>query len=52
MASKVWFIAGTSKGFGGVWAEAALARAIGSPPRCSSSCRHASCGRRSNGPLR
>jgi NAD(P)-dependent dehydrogenase (short-subunit alcohol dehydrogenase family) len=26
MASKVWFITGTSKGFGYVWAEAALAR--------------------------
>jgi NAD(P)-dependent dehydrogenase (short-subunit alcohol dehydrogenase family) len=26
MASKVWFITGTSKGFGKVWAEAALAR--------------------------
>jgi NAD(P)-dependent dehydrogenase (short-subunit alcohol dehydrogenase family) len=26
MASKVWFITGTSKGFGRVWAEAALAR--------------------------
>src|SRR4051812_6076643 len=24
--SKVWFITGTSKGFGRVWAEAALAR--------------------------
>src|ERR1700721_3928197 len=26
MAHKVWFITGTSKGFGRVWAEAALAR--------------------------
>src|ERR1700676_132470 len=26
MGSKVWFITGTSKGFGRVWAEAALAR--------------------------
>src|SRR5271154_3942701 len=26
MASKVWFITGTSKGFGRVWAESALAR--------------------------
>jgi NAD(P)-dependent dehydrogenase (short-subunit alcohol dehydrogenase family) len=26
MASKVWFITGTSKGFGRVWAEAALSR--------------------------
>jgi len=26
MASKVWFITGTSKGFGRVWTEAALAR--------------------------
>jgi NAD(P)-dependent dehydrogenase (short-subunit alcohol dehydrogenase family) len=26
MADKVWFITGTSKGFGRVWAEAALAR--------------------------
>jgi NAD(P)-dependent dehydrogenase (short-subunit alcohol dehydrogenase family) len=26
LASKVWFITGTSKGFGRVWAEAALAR--------------------------
>src|SRR5580704_10150116 len=26
MASKVWFITGTSKGFGRVWAEAALVR--------------------------
>jgi NAD(P)-dependent dehydrogenase (short-subunit alcohol dehydrogenase family) len=26
MAGKVWFITGTSKGFGRVWAEAALAR--------------------------
>src|SRR5580658_2509717 len=26
MSSKVWFITGTSKGFGRVWAEAALAR--------------------------
>jgi NAD(P)-dependent dehydrogenase (short-subunit alcohol dehydrogenase family) len=26
MASKVWFITGTSKGFGRVWAEAALGR--------------------------
>src|SRR6202047_1014072 len=26
MASKVWFITGTSKGFGRVWAEAVLAR--------------------------
>jgi NAD(P)-dependent dehydrogenase (short-subunit alcohol dehydrogenase family) len=26
MASKTWFITGTSKGFGRVWAEAALAR--------------------------
>jgi len=26
MAAKVWFITGTSKGFGRVWAEAALAR--------------------------
>jgi NAD(P)-dependent dehydrogenase (short-subunit alcohol dehydrogenase family) len=26
MASKAWFITGTSKGFGRVWAEAALAR--------------------------
>src|ERR1700693_1492457 len=26
MVSKVWFITGTSKGFGRVWAEAALAR--------------------------
>ncbi len=26
MASKVWFITGTSQGFGRVWAEAALAR--------------------------
>ncbi len=26
MASKVWFITGTSRGFGRVWAEAALAR--------------------------
>src|SRR5271170_691304 len=26
MASKVWFITGTSKGFGRVWAETALAR--------------------------
>jgi NAD(P)-dependent dehydrogenase (short-subunit alcohol dehydrogenase family) len=26
MASKDWFITGTSKGFGRVWAEAALAR--------------------------
>jgi NAD(P)-dependent dehydrogenase (short-subunit alcohol dehydrogenase family) len=26
MANKVWFITGTSKGFGRVWAEAALAR--------------------------
>ena len=26
MESKVWFITGTSKGFGRVWAESALAR--------------------------
>ena len=26
MATKVWFITGTSKGFGRIWAEAALAR--------------------------
>jgi len=26
MASKIWFITGTSKGFGRIWAEAALAR--------------------------
>jgi NAD(P)-dependent dehydrogenase (short-subunit alcohol dehydrogenase family) len=26
MSQKVWFITGTSKGFGRVWAEAALAR--------------------------
>ena len=26
MTSKTWFITGTSKGFGRVWAEAALAR--------------------------
>jgi NAD(P)-dependent dehydrogenase (short-subunit alcohol dehydrogenase family) len=26
MTGKVWFITGTSKGFGRVWAEAALAR--------------------------
>jgi NADP-dependent 3-hydroxy acid dehydrogenase YdfG len=26
MGHKVWFITGTSKGFGRVWAEAALAR--------------------------
>ena len=26
MASKVWFITGTSKGFGRIWAEAALSR--------------------------
>src|SRR5579862_5694686 len=26
MTSKVWFITGTSKGFGRIWAEAALAR--------------------------
>jgi NAD(P)-dependent dehydrogenase (short-subunit alcohol dehydrogenase family) len=26
MASKVWFITGTSKGFGRIWAQAALAR--------------------------
>jgi NAD(P)-dependent dehydrogenase (short-subunit alcohol dehydrogenase family) len=26
MASKVWFITGTSKGFGRIWAEVALAR--------------------------
>ena len=26
MAIKVWFITGTSKGFGRIWAEAALAR--------------------------
>jgi NAD(P)-dependent dehydrogenase (short-subunit alcohol dehydrogenase family) len=26
MANKIWFITGTSKGFGRVWAEAALAR--------------------------
>src|ERR1044072_4646104 len=26
MTSKVWFITGSSKGFGRVWAEAALAR--------------------------
>src|SRR5258707_15869922 len=26
MAGKVWFITGTSKGFGRIWAEAALAR--------------------------
>ena len=26
MANKVWFITGTSKGFGRIWAEAALAR--------------------------
>jgi NADP-dependent 3-hydroxy acid dehydrogenase YdfG len=26
MSGKVWFITGTSKGFGRVWAEAALAR--------------------------
>jgi NAD(P)-dependent dehydrogenase (short-subunit alcohol dehydrogenase family) len=26
MASKVWFITGTSKGFGHIWAQAALAR--------------------------
>lgn len=26
MASKVWFITGTSKGFGRIWTEAALAR--------------------------
>src|SRR5882724_9619431 len=26
MAAKVWFITGTSKGFGRIWAEAALAR--------------------------
>ena len=26
MVEKVWFITGTSKGFGRVWAEAALAR--------------------------
>jgi len=27
MVSKVWFITGTSKGFGRIWAEAALTRA-------------------------
>lgn len=26
MTSKVWFITGTSKGFGRIWTEAALAR--------------------------
>ncbi len=26
MTGKVWFITGTSKGFGRVWTEAALAR--------------------------
>ena len=26
MTNKVWFITGTSKGFGRVWAEAALER--------------------------
>lgn len=26
MSGKIWFITGTSKGFGRVWAEAALAR--------------------------
>src|SRR5271163_1350930 len=26
MGNKVWFITGTSKGFGRIWAEAALAR--------------------------
>lgn len=26
MRAKVWFITGTSKGFGRIWAEAALAR--------------------------
>ncbi|TGT27558.1 short-chain dehydrogenase/reductase, partial [Mesorhizobium sp. M4B.F.Ca.ET.169.01.1.1] len=26
MTDKVWFITGSSKGFGRVWAEAALAR--------------------------
>jgi NAD(P)-dependent dehydrogenase (short-subunit alcohol dehydrogenase family) len=26
MPSKVWFITGTSRGFGRVWAQAALAR--------------------------
>src|SRR3984885_6599138 len=26
MATKIWFITGTSKGFGRIWAEAALAR--------------------------
>src|SRR5690349_9406994 len=26
MTNKVWFITGTSKGFGRIWAEAALAR--------------------------
>jgi NADP-dependent 3-hydroxy acid dehydrogenase YdfG len=26
MISKVWFITGTSQGFGRIWAEAALAR--------------------------
>jgi hypothetical protein len=26
MASKVWFITGTSRGFGHIWARAALAR--------------------------
>lgn len=26
MTNKVWFITGTSRGFGRVWAEAALAR--------------------------
>ncbi len=26
MASKVWLITGTSRGFGRVWAQAALAR--------------------------
>ena len=26
MTQKVWFITGTSRGFGRVWAEAALAR--------------------------
>jgi NAD(P)-dependent dehydrogenase (short-subunit alcohol dehydrogenase family) len=29
MANKIWFITGTSKGFGRVWAEAALARGDG-----------------------
>jgi NADP-dependent 3-hydroxy acid dehydrogenase YdfG len=26
MASKIWFITGTSRGFGRIWAEAALER--------------------------